>query len=46
MAKKPTLTVSCCELPSAAYAVRGENIIHTHTKTSNAATYFFALKII
>ena len=46
MAKKPTLTVSCCELSSAAYAVWGENIIHTHTKTSNTATYFFALEII
>ena len=34
MAKKPTLTVSCCELSSAAYAVWGENIIHTHTKAS------------
>ena len=27
-------------------AVWGENIIHTHTKTSNTATYFFALEII
>ena len=26
MAKKPTLTVSCCELSSAAYAVWGENM--------------------
>ena len=26
--------------------VWGENIIHTHTKTSNSATYFFALEII
>ena len=46
MAKKPTLTVSCCEPSSAAYAVCGENIIHTHTKPSNTATYFFALEII
>jgi hypothetical protein len=28
------------------YAVCGENIIHTHTKASNTATYFFALEII